>query len=349
MSKPAQNRPAAKGWCPDAYRPMASGDGLIMRIKPRFGTISAAQAEVIADLTTQYSTGQVEISTRGTLNIRALAPEVIAPVRAALLDAGLIDANPVHEARRSAIFATYDPSDAATATIAAFYDHLDALPDLPAKFCFGFDFTGQDEIGLDSADILIRETGDDAIRAVIALAHWFMETGGGASKRMRHHIQANTPPMDVGPMLSRPAPLGPQRALAPFGVIDAEALVQLAQHSSIRFCLGRRILIADGPASDPLITDPNAPLATAHACAGAPFCASATVETRTFAAQLAQQLGTPLHVSGCAKGCAHPEAAPLTLVGRNGKFDLVKNGHPWDDPDEMGLSPHDILTRKDPV
>lgn len=24
-----------KGWCPDAWRPMATGDGLLMRIKPR--------------------------------------------------------------------------------------------------------------------------------------------------------------------------------------------------------------------------------------------------------------------------------------------------------------------------
>ena len=33
-----------------------------------------------------------------------------------------------------------------------------------------------------------------------------------------------------------------------------------------------------------------------------------------------------LHVSGCAKGCAHPAAAPLTLVGAPSGYGLVVNG-----------------------
>ena len=35
---------------------------------------------------------------------------------------------------------------------------------------------------------------------------------------------------------------------------------------------------------------------------------------------------TIVHVSGCEKGCAHPAAAPVTLVARNGSYDLVLNG-----------------------
>jgi precorrin-3B synthase len=37
-----------------------------------------------------------------------------------------------------------------------------------------------------------------------------------------------------------------------------------------------------------------------------------------------------LHVSGCAKGCAHPKAAAITLVGQNGRYALVRDGAPWD-------------------
>ena len=37
---------AAKGWCPGALRPMESGDGLIARIRPRGGRLSAAAAAV---------------------------------------------------------------------------------------------------------------------------------------------------------------------------------------------------------------------------------------------------------------------------------------------------------------
>jgi len=80
------------------------------------------------------------------------------------------------------------------------------------------------------------------------------------------------------------------------------------------------------------------------ACTGAPGCPQASVETRQLARDLACRLpkGQDLHVSGCSKGCAHPAGAALTLVGRAGRFDLVKAGAPWDDPVARGLSPRDL-------
>ncbi len=39
-----------------------------------------------------------------------------------------------------------------------------------------------------------------------------------------------------------------------------------------------------------------------------------------------------LHVSGCAKGCAHPGAAGLTLVGLPGGLGLVRGGTARDAP-----------------
>jgi len=57
------------------------------------------------------------------------------------------------------------------------------------------------------------------------------------------------------------------------------------------------------------------------ACAGAPLCASGYIATRAIAPLLAEAM-TPLqgkqatiHLSGCAKGCAHPKKAALTIVG----------------------------------
>ena len=39
---------AVKGWCPGALRPMASGDGLVLRIRPRLAELSADQMRGIA-------------------------------------------------------------------------------------------------------------------------------------------------------------------------------------------------------------------------------------------------------------------------------------------------------------
>jgi len=80
------------------------------------------------------------------------------------------------------------------------------------------------------------------------------------------------------------------------------------------------------------ITRADDPRRHVIACAGAPLCASAYLATRAMAPRLAATAapylsdGVTIHVSGCAKGCAHPGAAPLTVVGMPGDCGLVANG-----------------------
>ena len=45
-----------------------------------------------------------------------------------------------------------------------------------------------------------------------------------------------------------------------------------------------------------------------------------------------------LHVSGCSKSCAHRGAASLTLVGRDGRYDLIRNGSAAERPSLTGLT-----------
>jgi precorrin-3B synthase len=73
------------------------------------------------------------------------------------------------------------------------------------------------------------------------------------------------------------------------------------------------------------------------ACAGAPICASAEISTRALAPSLAKVVvagaDTPMvHLSGCAKGCACPRSAPLTVVGIEGRCGVVVNGSARDEP-----------------
>ena len=44
-----------KGWCPGALRPMESGDGLLLRIRPRLGTLRVAALSTIATSRTSDS------------------------------------------------------------------------------------------------------------------------------------------------------------------------------------------------------------------------------------------------------------------------------------------------------
>ena len=90
-------------------------------------------------------------------------------------------------------------------------------------------------------------------------------------------------------------------------------------------------LIAALPAGS-FILDPDDPILRVAACPGAPACHCAAAPVRDAAASLAAAVasapgsGIVLHVSGCEKGCAHPRPAPFTLVGRDGYFDLIRDG-----------------------
>jgi len=74
------------------------------------------------------------------------------------------------------------------------------------------------------------------------------------------------------------------------------------------------------------------------ACAGAPICASADIAARALAPQIAAAAAPHLdgsfkiHISGCAKGCAHPALAALTVVGTSSGCALVANGSTGDAP-----------------
>jgi precorrin-3B synthase len=74
------------------------------------------------------------------------------------------------------------------------------------------------------------------------------------------------------------------------------------------------------------------------ACAGAPICASAHIGARELAPLLAKSVAAQLdgsltlHISGCAKGCAHPAPAELTIVGTPEGCALVVGGTARDTP-----------------
>ena len=79
------------------------------------------------------------------------------------------------------------------------------------------------------------------------------------------------------------------------------------------------------------VVDPHDRRLRLDACVGRDGCARASEDVRTDALRLAWAApATGLHVSGCAKGCAYPSAAGITLVsqGKPGLYDLILNGPP---------------------
>ncbi|TAZ70985.1 precorrin-3B synthase (plasmid) [Rhizobium ruizarguesonis] len=86
-------------------------------------------------------------------------------------------------------------------------------------------------------------------------------------------------------------------------------------------------------------TEPGENTEHIAACAGAGACGSAFYETRTLARRIIAAApalfdgSLTLHLSGCAKGCAHARPA-LTLTGSAEGYGLILNGLAADQPDE---------------
>ncbi|MEM8878053.1 MAG: precorrin-3B synthase [Pseudomonadota bacterium] len=96
-----------------------------------------------------------------------------------------------------------------------------------------------------------------------------------------------------------------------------------------------------------LIIEPDDPRLRIAACAGAPGCQHAHAPAVQDAERLAGNWnGTGLlHVSGCAKGCAHSGTADVTLIAGRDGYDWIEAGSVTDPVSEHGLTVDEVSTR----
>ena len=382
MSAPAFNGPVIQGWCPGALRPMESGDGWVVRVRPRGGRLSQQQAAGITALAAAHGNGWLDLSSRANLQIRGVSTASHTPLIHGLRALGLLDDDEMSEARRNVMVSPF-AGTAGRAIAAALEARLTGFnaPDLPAKFGFAVDTGFPPVLRSAAADIRIegpddnlvvraqgsvvgaRVTPQTAADRALELARWFLASGGaaGGRGRMAAHLAAGAkPPADfceiAGPIGDFPNPLPGRHpdgflvGLA-FGQIRSETLAQLGERGALRLTPWRMLMIeglSAAPDLPELITDPDAPLLRVVACTGAPGCLHGLQPTRTLARALALQVpqGATLHVSGCAKGCAHPGVADFTLVAAQDGF-LVARSAKATDAKGPALSPGALLQRPD--
>ena len=67
-----------KGWCPGVQRPMPSGDGLLVRVRPWAGAFTLEQAAGLADIAATLGNGHIDLTRRANLQIRGLARRALA-------------------------------------------------------------------------------------------------------------------------------------------------------------------------------------------------------------------------------------------------------------------------------
>ena len=396
-----------RGWCPGALTPMATGDGLLVRVRPRAGRYTLPQVQAIAYCANALGNGEIDLTNRANLQLRGLSVAKLASAIEELAAAGLIDGNPEFEAIRNVIVSPLAglalderPYELAVALEAAL-EADPGLAKLPGKFGFAIDsVTAPLPLGvradvrltIDNGGVKIRIAGSGslvaavdqraAIAAALALTWAFLGFRARDSNiaRMRDAVAASSatavyelaglePVIALQGAVDSAPPvglLGPSQApLAigiglPYGRISGAVLAGIAALaaragvSSIRPSHQRALVFANvgtsygelmaAAAEAGLIVSASDPRLTMDVCPGAPACARGSTPTRADANIILAALEPSpnyrpsIHVSGCVKGCARAGTAELTIVAREGRYDLIRDGRPGDTPVACGLA-----------
>jgi precorrin-3B synthase len=381
-----------RGACPRLSAPMATGDGLLARLVPAGPMRIDGFAQLCAAAQT-YGNGVMEVSARGSLQVRGLKPDTAAmfaravgaldieisdgvPVLAGPLPgdpSALIDAHHFAAALRRAIAAaalSLGPKvsvlvdgggrlhlDGLTADI-----RLRAVPNTDGPrllVSLAGDAVSATPLGTTSPDEatplvldllrVIATRGPEARAADVLRAEGIgafqAAAGGRLAPAVAVPMRRDSETIGLHRLRSGPCAIG---VALPFGqaqALDLIALVRMARANGATWVAsapGRTLLL--GPidemtgfslatAADNLgfVVDARDARRRVVACPGAPACASGHIAARALAAEIAEQMpaaqgGVAVHVSGCAKGCAHPRPAPLTIVGTKDGCDIIRNG-----------------------
>ena len=191
-----------KGWCPDAWRPMMAGDGLLVRVRPRLGRVPRAALLGLCRAALRHGNDEIDVTSRAGLQIRGVREDSWRALIDALLELGLIDPDPGVETRAALLVAPdHVPGDDTHRLAHSMYARIAELPELPGKVGFAIDAGTAPVLQDAPADVRIERgaSGRLILRAegrhrgtpleqgreidtLVALARWFVETGGADRK-----------------------------------------------------------------------------------------------------------------------------------------------------------------------
>jgi precorrin-3B synthase len=403
MTAPALTLPQPRGACPGLSAPMATGDGLLVRLLPT-GTIALDAFAGLCATARQHGNGIIEVTSRGSIQIRGLSAASAPRFAAAIAALGI--------AAEDSIQVLTDPlagldaeqiidTGALAADLRRALAHSSLAQRLSAKVSVAIDGGGSLSLDGIAADVRLRAEAIDGVTALCVsvggdgrnAAHLGCVAGRdgvevatrlldvlaqrGRVARVRDVVAAEGIAAfrsAVADLIIHDGPARSQRRFSDavgiyplrdgafaygiglaFGHADATSLQRLTEAaeaagaSGMRAAPGRAFMIvgltqqaspsfAAAAAALGFIVRADDPRQHVVACAGAPICASADIAARAIAPKIAAAAAPHLdgsfkiHISGCAKGCAHPAPAALTIVGTSAGCVLISNGSTRDAP-----------------
>ena len=340
--------------CPGILRPHQAADGAMMRVRVPGGQTTGAALGELARIAQRYGSGLLQLTSRGSIQLRGLPANPPDAVAAELADAGFLpsaDHDRVRNIAASPLTGLAGGSADLRPMVAALDRALLGDPELaglPGRFLFVLD-DGRGDVSSLAVDLGYRALAEDhgvlligggdhglpvsaeaAVPTMIELARQFLD---------RHrtsgvwHVRQLDPPL----VIAAPAPMHTPGFGIPLG--------RIADHASIAVPLGllspdqvHSVITVSGPGplvitpwrgmvlpnsadrlpelvAAGLVADDASAWSMISACVGAPWCHQSRADTRMLAAQLAAR--TPLartHLSGCERRCGAPAGDHLDLV-----------------------------------
>jgi precorrin-3B synthase len=191
---------AAADRCPGALRLVEAADGHLARVRLPGGFVTGERLRVLADLAVELGDGRVELTSRGNVQLRALAADAAEPLTAALTRAGLLPSLD-HDRVRNVLASPLAGLDGRGSgrDLAAIVAALDAelcaqprLTELSGRFLFAIDDgrgdvagLGADVVAVVGADVIVvnglgaRGAGD-VVAVMLAFAEAFLDERAAA-------------------------------------------------------------------------------------------------------------------------------------------------------------------------
>lgn len=171
------NRLAAievKGWCPGVLRPMLSGDGLIVRVRPRTATLGLDELAALAAAAHRFGNGHIDLTRRANLQIRGVSEASLPQLHEVIARLGLLDDSPDGEAVRNVMInplAGIDPAEVLDVRsiggeLARLLASEKSLWALPTKFGFIVDGGGALDLAEQRGDVRLAAIADGPDAAI---------------------------------------------------------------------------------------------------------------------------------------------------------------------------------------
>ncbi|MCU1621268.1 MAG: nitrite/sulfite reductase hemoprotein beta-component ferrodoxin domain protein [Frankiales bacterium] len=305
--------------CPGVLRVHDAVDGGLVRVRVPGGYLTGAQLAALADASASWGDGNLDLTSRGNVQLRGLRPGTTDQLAVALVDAGLLP-SVTHDTSRNVVASPLRDLHAEVAEIDAGIQSMDPLP---GRFLIGVGgpdvLTVRPDLAVVDGRLVVdgRDGGPGAVPELLEAAQHFLDL-----RRSEWRVRELTwdRPLGEAVPVGVPPALGRHDtrvvALPPLGRLTSAMLRQLAV-GPVQLTPWRTVVVPDSTELTGLVTDPASPWVGVSACAGV-ACAKALRDVRSDAVAALAPGVRPLHWSGCDRQCGLPAGAESRVATADG-------------------------------